>query len=435
MAEGERDTVSGSADDSQRREDDPGESSRNRWSPEQERPTSGGNGDEAMEGDAAASSPLRKTWVKVLLAVTVVAVFVGAGIWGWRYWTVGRFIQETNNAYVKADQVTVSPQVSGYVSSLPVSANQVVTVGQILLTIDDGEAQARLTEQQALVDVRQADVARAETELSRQQAQIDQAKAQLSASQVTAKFSSDQVRRYKPLAASGADTVEKLDQFRSQAEQNDAQVEVNKAQLLSAMKQVDSLKAAVVQAKAAVDQARAGLLRARIDIDHATIKSPIAGRVGDLTARVGQYVQASTRLMSVVPVEDLYIDANFKETQIGLMRIGQPVTISVDALSGRDLQGRVASFSPGTGAQFALIPPENATGNFTKIVQRVPVRIRFKAGAEARKVLVPGLSVVVSVDTRAARAEEEDEEPVEEPVAQVGPGGQVGRSRSAGARP
>ncbi len=134
--------------------------------------------------------------------------------------------------------------------------------------------------------------------------------------------------------------------------------------------------------------------------------------------------------MSVVPVDDLYIDANFKETQIGLMRIGQPVTVSVDALSGRDLQGRVASFSPGTGAQFALIPPENATGNFTKIVQRVPVRIRFKAGAEARKVLVPGLSVVVSVDTRAARAEEEDEEPAEEPVAQVSPGGQVGRSRS-----
>ena len=119
------------------------------------------------------------------------------------------------------------------------------------------------------------------------------------------------------------------------------------------------------------------------------------------------------------------------------MRIGQPVTVAVDALSGRDLQGRVASFSPGTGAQFALIPPENATGNFTKIVQRVPVRIRFKAGSEARKVLVPGLSVVVTVDTRAATDEEKDEEDgeAEEPVAQVGPGGQVGRARSAGARP
>ncbi len=435
MAESERDTGSGSADDNQRREDDARGSSQDRRRRDQNRRTPEAKGDGVEDGDAKASSPLKKTWVKVLLVVIVIAVLVGGGVWGWRYWTVGRFIQETNNAYVKADQVTVSPQVSGYVSSLPVSANQVVAAGQILLTIDDGEAQARLSEQQALVDVRQADVARAETELSRQQAQIDQAKAQLSASQVTAKFSSDQVRRYKPLAASGADTVEKLDQYRSQAEQNDAQVEINKAQLLSATKQVDSLKAAVVQAKAAVDQARAGLLRARIDIGHATIKSPIAGRVGDLTARVGQYVQASTRLMSVVPVDDLYIDANFKETQIGLMRIGQPVTISVDALSGRDLQGRVASFSPGTGAQFALIPPENATGNFTKIVQRVPVRIRFKAGAEARKVLVPGLSVVVSVDTRAARAEEEDEEPAEEPVAQVGPGGQVGRSRSAGAKP
>lgn len=436
MAQGGQDTGSVTDAEAYRREADPHGSNEDRRGPNQDRGTSDGNGEGVTDGDAKASSPLKKTWVKVLLSLIVIAALVGGGIWAWRYWTVGRFIQETNNAYIKADQVTISPQVSGYVASLLVSANQVVIAGQILMTIDDGEAQARLREQQAQVVVRQADVARAETELSRQQAQIDQAKAQLSASQVTAKFSAEQVRRYKPLAASGADTVEKLDQYRSQAEQNDAQVEVNKAQLLSANKQVDTLKAAVLQAKAAVDQARAGLLRAQIDIGHATIKSPIAGRIGDLTARVGQYVQASTRLMSVVPVDDLYIDANFKETQVGLMRIGQPVTISVDALSGRDLQGRVASFSPGTGAQFALIPPENATGNFTKIVQRVPVRIRFKAGAEARKVLVPGLSVVVSVDTRAARAEEEeDDEPAEEPVAQVGPGGQVGRSRSAGAKP
>ena len=387
-------------------------------------------------GEEKKPSALRKPWVKALLAVAGVAVLVGAGVWGWHYWTVGRFIQETNNAYVQADQVTVSPQVTGYVATVPVSANQVVAAGQLLLTIDDGQYRARLAEQQAGVDARLADVARAEAELTRQQAQIDQAKAQLSASTVTARFSAEQVKRYKPLAASGADTVEKLDQFRSQAEQNDAQVEVNRAQVLSATRQVDSLKAAVAQAKAAVDQARAGVRQAQLDLDRAAIKSPIAGRIGDLTARLGQYVQAGTRLMSVVPVEDLYIDANFKETQVGLMRVGQPVKIAVDALSGRDLQGRVASFSPGTGAQFALIPPENATGNFTKIVQRVPVRIRFKAGPEARKILVPGLSVVVSVDTRAARNEEDEEaEAVEEPVAQVGPGGQAGRSRSAGARP
>ena len=210
------------------------------------------------------------------------------------------------------------------------------------------------------------------------------------------------------------------------------------AQLQSAQKQVASLKAAVTQAKAAVDQARASVTQARLDLEHTVVRSPISGRVGDLTARIGQYVQGSTRLMAVVPVEDLYIEANFKETQIGLMRVGQPVTVAVDALSSHDLKGRVASFSPGTGAQFALIPPENATGNFTKIVQRVPVRIRFKAGGEARKVLIPGLSVVVSVDTRGARddGDAEDDASDELQVSEAGPGvQQAPRPRSAKARP
>ncbi|POR41273.1 HlyD family secretion protein [Methylobacterium sp. V23] len=397
-----------------------------------------GRPEESSQSEEKKPSALKKPWVKVLLAVLLVAVLVGGGIWGFRYWTVGRFIQETNDAYVQADQVAISPQVSGYVATVPVAANQIVTAGQILATVDDGQYRAKLAQQQAQVDARQADVARAEADLVRQQAQIDQAKAQVAASQVTAKFSAEQVRRYKPLAASGADTVEKLDQYKSQAEQNQAQVDVNEAQVQSAQKQVASLKAAVAQAKAAVEQARAGVTAAQLDLDHAVVKSPIAGRIGDLTARIGQYVQGSTRLMAVVPVDDLYIEANFKETQIGLMRVGQPVTIAVDALSSHDLKGRVASFSPGTGAQFALIPPENATGNFTKIVQRVPVRIRFKAGGEARKVLIPGLSVVVSVDTRGARDDqgEEDEETDEPKVSEAGPGTQPAqRTRSAKARP
>jgi membrane fusion protein (multidrug efflux system) len=133
------------------------------------------------------------------------------------------------------------------------------------------------------------------------------------------------------------------------------------------------------------------------------IRSTLAGRVGDRAVRVGQYVQPGTRLMTIVPVQDLYIDANFKETQVGLMRAGQPATIRVDALPGTDLHGTVASFSPGTGSQFALLPPQNATGNFTKIVQRVTVRIRLDAGRETRSVLVPGFSVTVRVDTRSGR--------------------------------
>ncbi len=133
--------------------------------------------------------------------------------------------------------------------------------------------------------------------------------------------------------------------------------------------------------------------------------SPVAGRVGDLTARIGQFVQPGMRMMTVVPVHDLYLEANYKETQISLMRVGQPATIEVDALPNEKLHGEVLSFSPGTGSEFSLLPPQNATGNFTKVVQRVPVRIRIDAGPEARKVLVPGLSIVVDVDTRTAKAD------------------------------
>jgi membrane fusion protein (multidrug efflux system) len=149
--------------------------------------------------------------------------------------------------------------------------------------------------------------------------------------------------------------------------------------------------------------ARAQLARASTDLGAVEIRSSIEGVVADKAVRAGQYVQPATRLMSVVPVDQLYIEANFKETQVALMRVGQPVTIKVDALDGAELRGRVASFSPGTGAQFSLIPPENATGNFTKIVQRVPVRISIEAGPEARRVLRPGLSVEVTVDTIGAK--------------------------------
>ena len=148
--------------------------------------------------------------------------------------------------------------------------------------------------------------------------------------------------------------------------------------------------------------------QAQADLGTTTIRSSIAGRIGDRTVRVGQYVQPGTRLMSVVPVDQVYLVANFKETQIGLMRAGQPATIEVDALSGSTLHGTVESFAPGTGAQFALLPPQNATGNFTKVVQRVPVRIHIDAGPEARRVLVPGLSVTVTVDTLGAKQERKE---------------------------
>lgn len=391
-----------------------------------------GGSDAGEEGDGGEKegkpSPLKKPWVRIGLLVVALGLVAAGAVYGWHYWTTGRFMQETDNAYIKADQVTVSPQVSGRIAEIPVSANQTVAAGDLLVRIDDRQSSARVAQARAQLDGRRAEVARTEAEVERQRAQIEQAKAQLAVNRVGARFAGDQVARYRPLAASGADTVERLEQYRSQSDQAKAQVDLGEAQVESARKQLASTQAQLPQARAMVEQAQAELTQAQVDLDHTVIRSPVAGRVGDLNARIGETVQPGTRLMAIVPVEDLYIDANFKETQVGLMRIGQPVKIEVDALPDRPLNGRLASFSPGTGARFALIPPQNATGNFTKIVQRVPVRIRFKSGQEARKVLVPGLSVVVTVDTRSARQDEEDEEEAApKQTSDAGPGDARGR--------
>jgi len=214
------------------------------------------------------------------------------------------------------------------------------------------------------------------------------------------------VQRYEPLVATGAETHERLADLVNARNQASATVAASVASLEAAERQPATTRAQIDQAHAQLEAAEASARQAQLDNQDTVIRSTLAGRIGDRTVRVGQFVQPGTRLMTIVPVQDLYLEANFKETQIGLMRPGQPATIHVDALSGTDLHGTVMSFSPGTGSEFALLPPQNATGNFTKIVQRVPVRIKVDAGKEARSVLVPGLSVTVHVDTRSGREAE-----------------------------
>ncbi|MGH8209682.1 MAG: efflux RND transporter periplasmic adaptor subunit, partial [Steroidobacteraceae bacterium] len=206
-----------------------------------------------------------------------------------------------------------------------------------------------------------------------------------------------------PLVLTGAETNERLAELRNARNQAAATLAADIAAVQAAERQPATTQAQMDQARAQLESAAASTRQAQLDRQDTVIRSTLAGRVGDRTVRVGQYAQPGTRLMTIVPVQDLYLEANFKETQIGLMRAGQPVTIQVDAFPSTDLHGTVVSFSPGTGSQFALLPSQNATGNFTKIVQRVPVRIRLDAGPEARDVLVPGLSATVHVDTRTGR--------------------------------
>jgi membrane fusion protein, multidrug efflux system len=335
-----------------------------------------------------------------ILLIAAAVILIGGAVWGFRWWTVGRFIQSTDDAYLQADSMTVAPKVSGYVAEVLVADNQTVTAGQPLVRLDNRQYDAVLEQTNASIAARKADIERAEAELLQQQASIVQARAQVVGARAAEAHAIAEVGRYEPLVKTGAESGEKLADLRNAKDQASATLAANIAALQAAERQPATTRAQIDQARAQLQAAQATSRQAQLDLGDTTVRSTLTGRVGDRAVRVGQFVQPGTRLMTIVPVQDVYLTANFKETQIGLMRAGQSATIKVDALPGTELEGTVVSFSPGTGAQFALLPPQNATGNFTKIVQRVPVRIHIDANEQTRPLLLPGLSVTVRVDTR-----------------------------------
>jgi membrane fusion protein (multidrug efflux system) len=350
-----------------------------------------------------ATAWAKGTQHRSLLLAIALLLLICAAAWGVRWWTVGRFIESTDDAYLQADSMTVAPKISGYVAEVYVSDNQTVSVGQPLVRLDGRIYQAVLGQATAQSAARKADIVRGEADLLQQKASIAQARAQLQGARESEAYAIDQVKRYEPLVASGAETQERLAELRNARNQATATLAADTAALQAAERQIASTQAQIEQARAQLQATSENARQAQLDAQDTVIRSTLAGRVGDRTVRVGQYVQPGTRLMTIVPMQDVYLQANFKETQIGLMRPGQPATIHVDALPGTALHGTVVSFAPGTGSQFALLPSDNATGNFTKIVQRVSVRIRLDAGQETRTVLLPGLSVTVRVDTRSGR--------------------------------
>jgi membrane fusion protein (multidrug efflux system) len=342
---------------------------------------------------------------RLVLLIVLVVVAAAAIAWFIHYKTRGQYLAGTNDAYIRADAVTVSPKISGYVEQVFVADNQDVKAGQPLVRIDPRDYRAQTAQYQAQIDVADANADNVRAGIREQEAAIVQARAQLASSQSDAAFAASQVARYAPLAASGAETQEKLTTLRNQATQAAKTAAANAAAVAEAERRIGSLQAQVRQANAQGEAAKAQLAAADVNLGSTIVRASVDGRVGDKSVRVGQFVTQGTRMMSVVPLAAIYITANYKETQVGLMRPGQPASIEVDALPGVKLRGHVESVSPGTGAQFSLLPPQNATGNFTKIVQRVPVRIAIDAGPEARKVLVPGLSVDVTVDTISAKGD------------------------------
>jgi membrane fusion protein, multidrug efflux system len=363
----------------------------------------GNNAAEPQEDAPAKPSPFKNPVVRlVLLAALIIAAVVG-GLWYMRYQTHGKYQQTTNDAFIQSDAVVVSSKVNGYVEQVFVADNQQVKAGQPLLQIDPRDYRAQAEQAQAQIGVAEANAEGVRAQIREQQAAIDQARAQLAAAQSSLTFARGEVSRYTPLAATGAETGERLSQLRDQARQAAAQVVQARAGLVAAQRRVGTLQAQIGQAQSQGRAARAQLAAANVNVGSTIIRASRDGRIGDKTVQPGQFVQPGVRMMSIVPVQQLYVEANFKETQLGLMRVGQPVTVKIDALDGVELHGKVESLSPGTGAQFSLLPPQNATGNFTKIVQRVPVRVAIDVGPETAKLLLPGMSAEVTVDTLSAK--------------------------------
>ena len=349
---------------------------------------------------APRPSPLKRRRMRTVLLVAAIAVLALGGYWLFEYLTQGRYMVSTDDAYMQADTVVVSPRVGGYVQEIYVEENQQVAVGDPLFRIDQADYEAQVAQAQAQIDAAHADAASLGAQIAEQQAAVQQARANLASAMADQRFARNEEQRYAPLAESGAVARETYAQKHSQREKADAAVAAAQAQVAAATRRINTLRAQVGQAQAQVEGGEAQRNAANTDLGSTIVRASIAGRIGNKTVQLGQLAQPGTRTMSIVPVDKIYVTANFKETQLGEIRPGQHATVEIDALGGREIAGRVESFAPGTGAEFSLLPPENATGNFTKIVQRVPVRIAIDPPADLRAVLVPGLSVVVTIDSR-----------------------------------
>ena len=356
-------------------------------------------------GETAAVLPVapskRDRIRRTLIAGAAAALLATASWYGWDYWTVGRFLVSTDDAYVKADNTTIAPKVSGYLNQVQVGDNEHVKAGQVLARIDDRDFKVALDQAKSDVAAAEAAVASKRAQLDVQQAVIDAAKATLDVDTAARVFTAQEKKRYTDLAGTGYGSVQNAQNAQARDNTALATIERDKANLASAQKQTELLKAELAQAVAAEARADALQRQAELNLSYTTITAPIDGVVGNRTLRVGQFVQAGTQLMSLVPSNGAYVIANFKETQLGQVRAGQPVDIEVDMFPGKAVHGHVDSLAPASGQEFTLLPPDNATGNFTKVVQRIPVKIVLDStDADLR----PGMSVVPSIQIRSATA-------------------------------
>lgn len=358
-------------------------------------------GQDASVHQASAQTTEKPRSRKSLVFGVIAAALVAGGGWlGLDWWQVGRFEVSTDDAYVAADTSVLAAKVGGYVKSVDVTANQSVKAGDVIARIDDGDYVLALQAAQNKIATQEATLARFDQQEKASLAAVDQAKAQLLASQADLQRTQSEFDRQDKLAKSDFASRSTLDNAVADRDKASASVAAETAAVASAEAQVAVLQAQRLEAAHVLDELKTTRDQAQRDLDFTVIRAPIDGVVGNRAVQVGQLVQTGTRLAAVVPIDGVYVDANFKETQLGRLMPGQSVHIYVDAYPDENITGTVASVSPASGSVFSLLPPENATGNFTKIVQRIPVRIVIDPSILAKHELRPGMSVTATVDTR-----------------------------------
>jgi membrane fusion protein (multidrug efflux system) len=358
-----------------------------------------------MAARDAVSTPVRTRRARVSrrkLAVGGLAFLAAVAVawYGNQWWTVGRFIESTDDAYVGGDVTVIAPKVAGFIAQVAVADNQAVHAGDVLVRLDDRDFRAALAKAEAAVAGQQATLANLEASRRLQLAVIAESRSGIVAADAEVTRAEYDVVRYRTLADAQAASIQRFQQADADHKKGVAAADRARAQVEAAQRQLDVIDAQKQQAEAALAGAIADRDTARLNLSYTELRAPIDGVVGNRSAREGGYATVGAQLVAIVPAKGLWVDANFKENQLARMRAGMPVTIEADAVPGRMFHGNVGSLAPATGAEFSVLPAENATGNFTKIVQRVPVRVALDADASSLGLLRPGLSVTVDVDER-----------------------------------
>ncbi|TGQ74357.1 MAG: HlyD family secretion protein [Mesorhizobium sp.] len=339
-----------------------------------------------------------------LLPIIGLALLSGGAWYGYDYWTTGRFMISTDDAYVQADMAFISPKISGYVDQVQVGENQVVKAGDPLLTIDAGDYKIAVAQAEAQIATLAKTLDRIDAQTKAAQASLSQAQAQKVADQAAADNAGRAQQRAAQLVKTHVGTQAQLDDAQMALDQANAALVGADAQIAAAQANIGVLEAQRAESASTLASLQLGRDKAQRDLSFTVLKAPYDGVVGNRSVEQGDLVSPGQKLAVVVPMDKLYVVANFKETQLARLVPGEKVRISVDAIDGHPIEGTVSSLAPASGAVFSLLPPENATGNFTKVVQRVPVRIDVPADAMKSGRLRAGLSVVVNVDSRTAPA-------------------------------